>query len=266
MTHVFQPHAGSFGNPFNMGLPPMRSFSQAGIQDPIAAQVFGPRSTWSDVSKYLLGDLAVGGAITLSKDVGTGIKVDVASPTFPWHDMLGPISVRGIGGKDPAYAVYQGGIRGHQFGVGEEVFIEFHMPHDYYPGSDLFIHSHWSHNATTVTGGSVTWGYEVTYAKGYDQAAFIAPVTRTVQQNASTTQYKHMIAETQISAATPAASQIDTDNLEVDGLILVRCYLSANAMTVSGGGVPEPFLHMVDLHYQSTSLGTKQKNGPAFYT
>ena len=109
------------------------------------------------------------------------------------------------------------------------------------------------------------WGFEVTYAKGHQQAAFAAPITTTVQQNANATVYYHHIAEVQLSATTPSGSQLDSDDLEVDGLILVRAYLSANNITVSAGSVPAPFLHMVDIHYQSTGIGTKQK-APNFYT
>lgn len=210
--------------------------------------------------------------LDLSGTSGTGVKVDLTSPTFGWHDMLGPISIRGVGATDPGYNVYRGGIRGYQFAVNDEIFIEFHIPHDYVPGTDLHIHAHWSVKQTTkagaatnaVTGGSVTWGFEVSYAKGHNQAAFSAPVTATVVQNASTTQYQHMIAEVQVSAASPSASQIDSDNIEVDGLVIVRAYLSANNLTVSAGSVPAPFLHMVDIHYQSSNIATKNK-APNFY-
>lgn len=204
--------------------------------------------------------------IILPKANTDGIKVDSATPTYGWRDLTGDITIRGIGATDPSFNIYRGGIRQFQFTVNDEVFVEFHQPHDWAVGTDLYLHFHWSHIATTVTGGSVTWGAEVTWAKGFDQAAFQAPVTTTIAQNASTTQYQHMIAEVQLTAASPSASQIDTDNLEVDGVFLVRGYLSANAMTVSGGGVPEPFLHYIDIHYQTTNIGTKAKAGPAFYT
>lgn len=204
--------------------------------------------------------------IILPKASGQGVKVDTTTPTFGWRDITSRISVRGIGGTDPAYNLYRGGIRQYQFTAADEVFGEYHMPHDWAPGTDVYLHFHWSHIATTVTGGNVIWGAEVTWAKGFDQAPFQVPITFTVQQNASTTQYQHMIAEGQLTAASPSAGQIDTDNLEVDGVFLMRAYLSANNMTVSGGGVPEPFLHFVDMHYQSTNVGTKAKAGPGFYT
>jgi hypothetical protein len=110
----------------------------------------------------------------------------------------------------------------------------------------------------------VTWGADITYAKGHDQAPFAATVNTTIADNASTTQYQHMIAEVQISATTPSGSQIDSDDLEPDGIIMVRVYLSANAIT-SGGAVPDPFLHLADIHYQSSNIGTKDKV-PDFYT
>lgn len=190
-----------------------------------------------------------------------------------WHDMLGPISIRGVGASDPSYNVLTGGIRGYQFDANEEVFVEFHVPHDYVPGTDLYLHFHWSVNGKTtagvtggtITGGTVTWGAEVTYAKGHAQAAFAAPVTFTVaSQTVSSTLLKHYITEGQLSASSPSASQLDTDILETDGLILVRGYLSANNITVGSGATPAPFLHMIDIHYQSSNLGTRNKS-PSFY-
>ncbi|MHC4891738.1 MAG: hypothetical protein ACYTEO_19995 [Planctomycetota bacterium] len=116
-----------------------------------------------------------------------------------------------------------------------------------------------------MTGGNVTWGAHITYAKGHNQAAFGAEVNPTVTDNASTTQYQHMLGEVQISATTPGATQIDSDDIEPDGIILAHIYLSANNIT-SSGAVPDPFLHEVDVHYQTNGmLGTKQK-APDFYT
>ena len=211
------------------------------------------------------GDVTVRSNLIIEKTSGLGIKVDATTPTFPYADLLGRISVRGVGATDPTFAVYRNGLRQFQYTVNDESFVEFHIPHDYAPGTDVYIHAHWSHAATTVTGGSVTWGLELTYAKGHNQAAFPATVTNTVVSNASTTQYQHMLTDSQVSAASPAASQIATGNLEPDGLIMLRVYLSANNMTVSGGGVPEPFLHQIDLHYQTTNIGTKNKS-PNFYS
>lgn len=198
-------------------------------------------------------------SLVVSKNSGTGLYVDYTSPTFGWRDLLGSVTIEETGGPNrPTFTVYRDTIKQHRFAVGNQIFIEFHIPHDYATGTDMFIHSHWSHNAATVSSGGVTWGFEMSYSKGYAQAPFSASVSTTITQAASTTQYMHMVAETQITGN----SLIPVASVEPDGIILTRAYLSATDM--SDGALP--FLHYVDIHYQSTGMGTKQKNGPAFYT
>lgn len=214
---------------------------------------------------YLLpdstGNTTITGDVYLPKTSGVGIKVDTSTPTFGWRDIIGRLQVRGTGSNDPSWASYITNIRQWQFAVNKEIWVEYHMPHDLVPATDLHLHVHWSHNSASVTTGSVTWGFDFTYAKGFDQAAFGATTNTTVQQNGSTTQYQHMIAEVQITAASPSGSQINNNVLEVDGLLIVRAYLSANTLSAA----TDPFIHSIDVHYQSTNLATKAK-APNFYT
>jgi hypothetical protein len=212
-------------------------------------------------------DLRDGVALQVPKTQGaTGIKVDsLGTPTYGWHDLLAKVDVE-PGVNAPSWAVYRGSIKQYQFTEAVDYgYLSWHIPHDYVIGTDIFVHCHWSQILTTVTGGSVTFGYELTYAKGHDQAAFPATKTVTVLQNASTTQYQHMIAEGAASVSGGSATQLDTDLLEPDGVILGRVYVDSNDITVSGGGVPEPFIHFVDMHYQTTNVGTKQRQ-PDFWT
>ena len=200
----------------------------------------------------------------LPKASGNGIWVDPASPTFPWHDILGHPMIMTTGPTAPVFTTYNGTISEHRFKAGDVMNFEYHIPHDYAPGTDLFIHYHWSHNFTTVTGGTVTWSVDSSYAKGHNQAAFSAPGTVATSPTASTTQYQHMLSEVQLSAASPTGGQLTTGDIEPDGIILATVSLTANNITVSSGLVPDPFLHFVDIHYQSTNVGTKQK-APNFY-
>jgi len=208
--------------------------------------------------------IADGQFLVLDKASGNGIKVDATTPTFGWRDLLGPIVVRGSGGTDPNWTTYKGGIKAYSLNVNDEVWVTYHLPHDYVEGTDIFIHPHWSHNSTLVTGGSVTWSFEMTYAKGHNQAAFGTNVTQTQVSNASTIQYQHIIDDTQISVSGGSGTQLDSDLFEPDGLILIRFYLSANNIT-SSGAVPDPFLHLADGHYQSTNIATKDR-APDFYS
>lgn len=212
-------------------------------------------------------DLRDGVNLMVPKTAGSGIKVDsLGTPTYPWHDLHSTLHTdANATATMPSFVPYRGGIKSRQFDVNDEAFIEFHLPHDYVMGSEIFIHSHWSHNSTLVTGGSVSWTFELSYAKGHNQAAFTAPINVTVTQNPSTTQYQHMVAETSMTSATGSATSFAVGLMEPDGVLMCRVYLSANNLTVSSGVAPAPFLHFVDLHYQSTSVGTKNKM-PNFWT
>lgn len=211
-------------------------------------------------------DLRDGVGMMVPKTQGTGIKVDsLGTPTFPWHDLHSSLHTDiNTPATVPVFIEYQGTIHARQFDVNDEAFIEFHMPHDYAMGTEVFIHGHWSHNGTTVTGGTVSWTFELSYAKGHGQAAFSSPKLVTATQTASTTQYMHMVAETSMTAATESSTAFAVALMEPDAVLMCRVYLSANNMTVSGGGVPAPFLHFVDLHYQSTNVGTKNR-APNFW-
>ena len=220
-----------------------------------------PGTTYTPTKRLLVDP----SGITLGKTSGVGIKVDTASPTFPWRDIIGRVTSVNQGASKPTQVTYRDTILEFQFAAGDEDYFQFHIPHDYVPGTDIHLHFHWSHTGTLVNGGTVTFEYEATYAASHNQAAFPASVSGTVAGTASTTQYQHILSEVQLSAASPSGSQLDSDDLEPDGLILMRAGLSANNITVSGGGVPDPFIHFVDIHYQSMNIGTKSK-APDFYT
>jgi len=107
--------------------------------------------------------------------------------------------------------------------------------------------------------GTFTATCVATYAKGHNQQGFSAPVTTTVSYNTvditTTPQYRHRVDEIQLSATTPSGSQLDTDDIEPDGILMITLKLTSDP-SVTGGGV---FIHTADLHYQSTNIGTKSK-------
>lgn len=195
--------------------------------------------------------------IIVPKTTNYGIKVDTASPTFGYRDIIGDLTVRTAGANDPNWATYRGVLKAWEFSasVEKEIFLVYHVPHDYVPGTDIYFHMHWSNAAAVPNTGNVVWGFDYSYAKGYNQAQFPAASTVTVTQASHATQYEHQIAET--AAVTIAG-------MEVDGLILCRVYRkAADAADTCTDAV---FGFTADIHYQSTNLGTKAKNGPAFYT
>jgi len=192
--------------------------------------------------------------IVLPKTTNKGIMVDTETPTFGWRDITGEITVRGSGANNPAWANFITNINAYQFDVNAEAWLTFHVPHDYVPGSEIFIHTHWA--ITNTSTSNVTWGFDASYAKGYAQQAFAATTNKTVATAGSGVANYHIISEVQLSTG---GGTLGGNTIEVDGLILVRVYLSANAAGV------DPFMFTADLHYQSTNMATKGRNGPGFY-
>jgi hypothetical protein len=208
--------------------------------------------------------LMVGNHLVLPKTTNYGIKVDNTTPTFPWHDLIGDVTPKTTGAGTPTFGTYNGNINGWKFVANDIVDLVFHVPHDYVPGTDIYLHVHWSHNGTAITGNVVFTHYS-TYAKGHNQAVFPAEVTSTITYNttniATTPQYQHRIDEIALSTAGGSAALLNTTNLEVDGVILIRLKVTT-LPTITAGNL---FIHTCDLHYQSTCIGTKAK-APNFYT
>lgn len=206
-----------------------------------------------------------GDSVTLPKTQGEGIKVDVAAPDFPWRDLIGLIIYKDVGVGSPLLTTYYGNVRDINFGAGDDYDLKFHIDHDW-AGKDCFIHVHWSHNGTNISGGLVINHY-VTYAKGHNQAPFHAEknITQTISSLslANTPQYQTRIDEIQLSVAGGSASLLDTDIIEPDGLILV--HFDVTSIPTITGGSGKPFIHFVDVHYQSTNIGTAHKT-PDFYS
>jgi hypothetical protein len=195
---------------------------------------------------------------------GVGIEISGVTSDFGWHDLIGNLYNVNEDLNSAQYNTYRGGIRSYQFIEGHEAFVNFHMPHDYLPGSEIYIHVHWSHNSAVVTGGTATWVFETMYSKGHNQAAFQVPILISVIQSASLIPYQHMIAETVASVDGGSGVLLDTLDLETDGILQCRLYLDSNDISTSNATIVNPFAHFVDIHYQSTGLPTKNK-APDFW-
>lgn len=215
---------------------------------------------------FLTDDLVV------PKASGEGIKVDVAAPTFGFADLLGDQFSRNTGASKPTLATYNGAVKAWQFSNGDEAHLSYHIPHDYVPGTDIHLHVHWSQNAAGATGGTIDFKYFAIYAKGHNQASgstFTAiPITATFSSidindgGSGLNQYQQHLTEVTISAATATAALFDRDDFEPDGVIELTLEMDADNLT---GTPSSPFIHYVDIHYQTNSVvGTKNRT-PDFY-
>ena len=202
---------------------------------------------------------------TMPSAKGVGVTFDYDNPEFGWHDLRCEMLLEYEDGDSPTLEQYHGRIMQLAFEEDNSITFNAHIPHDYLPGSDIFIHVHWSHNNQAVTGGSVVWGFEISYAEGYGVAQFCPTKTVSILQEVSPVEpYTHFIAETSASISSGSDTQLDSDLLTVDGLVLGRLHLLDNAIETSDGSTVKPFAHFVDIHYKSTGIPTPNRN-PEFW-
>lgn len=190
--------------------------------------------------------------VTLPHTRGHGIRVDPANPEHTWRDLIGYIPHR-TGPKAPILDTFRTPIRAFKVKADDAVDFIYHIPHDYVPNSPLYVHTHWAHNGTAITGNLVL-DYHWTYAQGHNQAAFpAATLLKHTVTATDTPQYQHVISEVELV--------LDTSVIEPDGIMLMKLEVPT-LPTVTGGDV---FVLFGDIHYLSTNIGTISKE-PDFYT
>jgi len=200
--------------------------------------------------------------IVVPKTLGSGILVDLDAPSLSWWDLEGPVQPKAIGAGSPTWKTWSGNIKEWSFIVGDIIDSKFHWPHDW-AGTDVYLHIHWSHNGTAIA-GTLSIDNRYKWGKGHHQQVYDAEKTINVSEVATNIAaypaLETVITEVQLSSLTPNASQINTAQLEPDGLLKISSII-ASLPVVTGGDL---FLEYIDIHYQSTNVGTKQK-APNFY-
>ena len=183
-----------------------------------------------------------------------------AENSWGWGDITADIISKG-GANAPTFAAVTGlgNLYAYKFpgsaSTLTEVFICWHIPHDYADGTDVYFHTHWINATATPSTNNVVWQFEYSIAKGHGQQAFPSPTTISVTQACSATRYMHHIAET--AAVTSA-------NLEVDSLIYCRIFRDA-AHASDTNTDSDVYLLTADVHYQKNKFATKNR-APAFNT
>jgi hypothetical protein len=215
---------------------------------------------------------SVTGNLILDKANTAGLKVDNATPTYAWRDIIGDITPRAAGGPAPALTAFRGGnILSYAYAVNDVVDqIVFHMPHDYVQGTDVFLHVHWGHNGTAIAGTFTVAAY-ASWCKGFNQAGnvFNAEITATISETVTNVaghpRWGHFVTEVQLSTPGGSGSMLNTSLLEVDGLFLVSLKVTSIPTITGSATTNAPYIFTSDIHYQSTNIGTKAK-APPFYT
>lgn len=190
--------------------------------------------------------------IVVGSEKGAAMYMNVVDPKLGWHDLLSPTIPSP---SNPlGFADFIGSIKEYQFNIGDESYHQYHITHDYAPNTDMYLHVHWSHTVDAPTAGNLLWEVEMTYAKGYGQAAFSNPVTINIAAPVGP-KLLHNIHEVKISSPGGVGGLLNTNDLETDGMIKLRLKLLSSTSNVN-----MPFLFFCDAHYQSTNLPTANRN------
>jgi hypothetical protein len=211
-----------------------------------ALTTVGTFTAGSSVQVFNIGSYANDGALIVPTVLGHG-KV--------WKDLVAPMGSAGVpSASAPTKRAFgPSGLREeYDFSINDYAFPDpFHINHDIEPGNKAYPHVHWSTNGTDTN--TVKWEMQIMRALGHGQAAFAAPTTVYVEQAASGTAWQHMVAEVSDGDALTL--------VEPDELVLIVLRRVTNGGT---NNTDQVFGLQVDLHYESTLVGTQNK-APDFY-
>ncbi len=183
-----------------------------------------------------------------------------------WRDILGGFTnARITGNNQPTWTMVANdgagstGIYAYAFSptVLNELWVTFHLNHDYAVGTAFFPHIHWIPDSTST--GVVRWGVEFSAARGHNQGTlgvFGNTTTIIIEDNAPGIVNRHMLSE----VANPG---IIVPGAEPDMLILARVYRDADD---PGDTYPGNAIGLnLDAHFQVDRDSTLNRS-PNFYS
>jgi len=215
------------------------------------------------------GAIIMPSQLILPKEAGGGVKITPGNHT--WRDKEGIIIPDPAGVGAPTLQVFRHEVgakcRAYAYSVNDMIDMIFHMPHDWVPGTNIYMHPHWFHSGTNIS-GTMSYTFSYTYAKGHNQASPDGDFQAEKQQTFTFTnmsiatypRYRHRIDEFQLSDAGGTGNFLNTNILEADGIIHANVELTAEP-TVTGGDL---YCSTIDLHYLSSNIGTYDKAPPFF--
>ena len=132
----------------------------------------------------------------------------------------------------------------------------------------MLLHIHWGHNGTAISGSLVITYYFMYSKRSLNNPAETFGDVKTVTQTISglditnSPQYCHRVDEIPITSDGGSVTTLDRNLIEVDGLISLHYNVDVTPSIT--GGTADPFIFTLDIHYQSTGIGTKN-NAPDYY-
>jgi len=171
-----------------------------------------------------------------------------------WKDnVVGFNGAKGNGTTEPVWGSSgASGIYAMEFTVGDELFLYYHVLHDYKLKSNVYPHLHFFVDETMTAGQQVTWQLKYVEALGYVQGDSLSTpvgdtITLTYTATGNEVAGEHIILECSDVQAFP--------HKDIDAILMMSIELISENVSGSIFGV------MCDIHYESDGSITKQRNG-----
>ena len=181
---------------------------------------------------------------------------EVIGTGYGWKDNIQPFSsAKGKGTAEPLWEDIGNGLYAYDFAVLDELFVIFHVNHDYAQGTDAYPHIHFLNDTVQTVGATVTWRINYSIAKGHSQGQSLTTIPTTTMDLTYTytgteVAGEHIIVE---------CSDLDAfDLIEPDTVIMMEVILQSST------AVGKTFGLMADLHYLADRDYTPSKS-PDFY-
>jgi hypothetical protein len=193
----------------------------------------------------------VGGTITGDTQVIGNLEF-----TNGWKDNIQWFSAaQGNGTSEPTWRNMGNGQFSYEFTVGEELFVVFHVNHDYALNTNAYPHIHFLTDSTQTVGSQITWRFAYVIAKGHSQGQSLTAsetiIDMTYTYTGSELAGEHIVLECSDAQA--------FDLIEPDTIIMARCQLLSENVSGRIYGL------CADLHYQADRNVTISKS-PDFNT
>jgi len=161
-----------------------------------------------------------------------------------YKDLIIPAANLRPGLTPPTYAAFLGGIYAPRFdaGVSNMVYGSFELQHDYYEGSDLYFHVHWT--PTTTNTGNIVWGVEWTIAS--NGGVFPAPTTTLGTPSPAPGAVSQHVIQNILT--------IPGFGLHIGAVVAFRLFRQSGGTDTFTGNA---FLHSVGVHYAADTLGSR---------
>lgn len=172
-----------------------------------------------------------------------------------WRDNIAKFSAaKGKGTAEPIWTNMGNGHFNYLFLAGDELFVSYHVDHDYALGTNAYPHVHFITDAQMNAGETTVWDFGYVIAKGHAQGQSLL-ATETVLTLTYTATGNEVVGEHIVLECSDGQA---FDLIEPDAVVSGRVRLVS---TQSAGNV---FGIVADLHYQANVANTPNK-APNFY-